>query len=83
LGGESLEHVAAAFRTALELAGPAGVAIGSDMDGGLRMALDAGGLPYLSSGLLAAGVSEGDVRGVLGGNALRLLRSTFPADQPR
>ena len=77
LGGETIEQAVASFVSALELAGSAGVAIGSDMDGGLRMVLDAGGLPLLTDGLLSAGVSEQVVGGVLGGNALRVLSGSL------
>jgi len=77
LGGESISDAVGAFQAALEACGPAGVAIGSDMDGGLRMVVDAAGLPALTEGLLAAGVAPDVVRGVLGQNALRLLRSTL------
>lgn len=79
LGGESIEHAVAAFSAALELAGEKGVAIGSDMDGGLRMIVDSAGLPLLTDGLLSAGWPTPTVQAVLGGNALRLLAGTFDA----
>lgn len=77
LGGASLEQAVAVFRHATAVAGAAGVGIGSDMDGGLRMLVDAAGLPRLSAAMLAAGTEEGELRAVLGGNALRLLEATF------
>jgi membrane dipeptidase len=74
LGGETIDDFVEAAELAIELAGPGGVAIGSDMDGGLRMVVDAAGLPLLTDGLLTAGIGPEIVRGMLGLNALRLLR---------
>ncbi|CAN5130883.1 hypothetical protein BH24CHL7_BH24CHL7_17300 [soil metagenome] len=79
LGGHSLEHATNAFRLALSVAGRHAVALGSDMDGGLRSVVDAAGLPLLTQHLLASGISDGDVRAVIGGNALRTLAGAFPA----
>lgn len=78
LGGDTVSAATASLVRAVDLAGPAGVAIGSDMDGGLRMVVDAAGLPRLTDGLLTAGIGPDVVRGVLGRNALRLLRSALP-----
>jgi membrane dipeptidase len=83
LGGDSIGRAAAAFDAALELAGESGVAIGSDMDGGLRMIVDSAGLPLLTDGLLSAGLPAATVRAVLGGNALRLLADTFERPERR
>ena len=55
------------------------VAIGSDMDGALKMLIDVQGVPALAETLLATGESPGVVRGVMGGNAARFLRSALPA----
>jgi membrane dipeptidase len=63
---------------ALEVAGPAHVGLGSDFDGVPcvpRGMDDAAHLPRLTYELLAAGQSEATVRGVLGGNLLRVLRA--------
>ena len=82
LGGERIEDAVAAFVAAVELAGPKGVAIGSDMDGGLRSVVDSAGLPRLTEGLLRAGLSEDVVRDVVGGNAVRLLRDGLRRREP-
>ena len=79
LGGDSMEHATNAFRLALSVAGRDAVALGSDMDGGLRSVVDAAGLPLLTQHLLASGVCDADVRAVMGGNALRVLAGAFPA----
>ncbi len=77
LGGEDLDAVGRAFDLALEIAGPEKVAIGSDMDGGLRMVVDAAGMPAVTDELLRRGHDSETVAAVMGGNALRVLRGTF------
>jgi microsomal dipeptidase-like Zn-dependent dipeptidase len=79
LGGAQLADGAAMIRRALAAAGEAHVAIGSDMDGALRMLIDAQGLPALADALLMSGVSADVVSDVLGGNAARFLRTALPA----
>jgi membrane dipeptidase len=77
LGGEDLAAVGEAFDLALELAGPENVAIGSDMDGGLRMVVDAAGMPAVTEELLRRGHDRETVAAVMGGNALRQLRQVI------
>lgn len=74
IGGRSMDHVVRAFAHAVELAGPERVALGSDFDGALRMPFDVTGLPALTQALLDAGLGREVVAGILGGNALRVLR---------
>ncbi|MGZ6259987.1 MAG: dipeptidase [Candidatus Limnocylindrales bacterium] len=75
VGGPSMASVVRAFEHAVELAGPEHVALGSDFDGALPMPFDVTGLPALTAALLAAGFGREIVAGILGGNALRVLRS--------
>jgi membrane dipeptidase len=79
LGGDTPADAAVHLKRAVEQAGAQGVAIGSDMDGGLRMVVDAAGLPRLTGELLACGLEPTVVRGILGANALRLLTAALPA----
>jgi len=74
VGGRSMDHVVRAFAHAVELLGPERVALGSDFDGALRMPFDVTGLPALTQALLDAGFGRDVVAGILGENALRLLR---------
>jgi microsomal dipeptidase-like Zn-dependent dipeptidase len=67
------------IRRLLELAGDDHVAIGSDMDGALKMLIDCEGLPALADTMLAAGFSETSIVAILGGNAARFLRSALPS----
>jgi membrane dipeptidase len=77
LGGDDLDAVGRAFDLALDIAGPENVAIGSDMDGGLRMVVDAAGMPALTDELLRRGHDPGTVAAVMGGNALTVLKQVF------
>ncbi len=79
LGGDSLDTLVDTIRFAIDELGPSHVAIGSDMDGGLRCVIDAAGVPMITDALLAAGVPETDVVAVMGANALRVLRGALPA----
>ena len=77
LGGNSLADAVATIRLAIDAVGEDGVAIGSDMDGALKMLIDIQGLPALTDALLEAGLSQPTAQGVLGGNAVALLRVTL------
>lgn len=79
LGGSTLEAAARTFALAVESAGEQNVALGSDMDGALRMLVDVEGLPALADALLGSGLDARVVESVLGGNAARLLRRALPA----
>lgn len=77
LGGTELSDAVGTIRLAVESAGEANVAIGSDMDGALRTVIDAAGLPALTDALLEAGIDTSVVEGVMGGNAVRLLNEAL------
>jgi membrane dipeptidase len=65
----------------LKVAGPDHVGIGADWDGGggVEGLDDVSALPAVSERLLAAGYQEHDVRNIMGGNLLRLLREVDAA----
>ncbi|MCU0664192.1 MAG: dipeptidase [Myxococcota bacterium] len=74
--GAGVSDVVAHLQRWKELGATTGIALGTDYGGivppsGLE---DASKLPTLSSALRAKGWSEGDLRGVLGGNAWRALK---------
>jgi membrane dipeptidase len=60
------------------LVGAEHVALGSDWDGDVMIQLLPEELPALTQGLLNAGLSQEEVRLVMGGNALRVLRAALP-----
>jgi microsomal dipeptidase-like Zn-dependent dipeptidase len=77
LGGSTLDAAVRTISLAVESAGAEHVAIGSDMDGALKMLIDVEGYPALADALLASGMGPEVVSSVLGGNAIRLLRRTL------
>ena len=67
---DHIEHIA-------EMAGIANVGIGSDFDGGEMLPVgleDVSGFPNLIAELLRRGYTDEDVRGIAGGNILRVMR---------
>ena len=75
--GPDATAVAKAIRHAVQVAGIDHVSLGSDFDGD-KMPFDATGLVQITDALLAEGFSEGEVRAIMGGNTVRLLRATLP-----
>lgn len=65
----------------LDVAGAEHVGLGADWDGGggVRGMMDVSNLPRISERLLREGYSEAQVRGVLGGNLLRVMRAVEAA----
>jgi microsomal dipeptidase-like Zn-dependent dipeptidase len=76
-GGDA-RAIARAVRHAVHLVGAEHVALGSDFDGAVRTPFDASGLARVTDALLEAGLSEDQVRAVMGESALRVLRQTLP-----
>lgn len=70
--------VARSIRHAVEVAGPDRVALGSDWDGATTVAFDAAQLPELTQALLDEGLTEEQIRGVMGENAIRFLLAQLP-----
>ncbi|HJP32316.1 MAG TPA: dipeptidase [Candidatus Latescibacteria bacterium] len=73
----SLDRLVEHFEHALEVAGGTSVGLGSDFDGGGDLLAHGGELPRITEALLARGLAEDVVRGILGANHLRLLRQTI------
>lgn len=64
---------------AVAVAGPAAVMLGSDWDGAVRVAVGPGQLGRLAAALLARGLEESVVAGVMGGNYVDFLLRSLPA----
>jgi membrane dipeptidase len=77
--GESVTDIVRSIRYAVDRAGITHVGLGSDYDGAVYVPFDAAGMAYLADALLKDGFSEQEVRLIMGGNVLRLLRQTLPA----
>lgn len=76
--GEHPKQIAAAIGYGIELVGEDHVALGSDFDGTVTTAIDASELAAITHYLLEAGVSESQIRKVMGGNMLSFLRRNLP-----
>jgi microsomal dipeptidase-like Zn-dependent dipeptidase len=70
--------IARSVKHAVRVAGAGSVALGSDWDGATTVAFDAAGLSRLTQALLDEGLSEDEVRGVMGENAIRFLLAALP-----
>lgn len=76
--GEHPEQIAAAIIYGINLLGEDHVALGSDFDGTVTTAIDASELAAITHYLLKAGVSEVQIRKVMGDNMLSFLRRNLP-----
>lgn len=56
------------------------MALGSDFDGSVLTPFDTTWLPLITAGLLADGFTEADIAMIMGGNVVRLLQTTLPAE---
>ena len=67
--------VARAMKHVRDLVGIEHVALGSDYDGATTVRFDTSQLVQVTQALMEAGFSEDEIRAVMGGNALRVLRA--------
>jgi len=82
----SPRSIAKAIRTVRDLVGVQYVALGSDFDGSTTTRFDASQLVQVAQALLDQGFSPDEIRAVMGGNALRVIRAglvPMPAPVPR
>jgi membrane dipeptidase len=71
--GTDAKAIARAVRHAITVAGADNVGLGSDFDGAVETPFDTAALVRLTDALLKEGLSEADIRKVMGENAARLL----------
>jgi microsomal dipeptidase-like Zn-dependent dipeptidase len=76
--GHDARAIARAIRAAIGLAGIEHVALGSDFDGAVEAPFDSAGSSQLTAALLDAGLTEEQIRRVMGENALAFLVSQLP-----
>lgn len=72
---DSPDGVARVIMAAIEAVGVDHVSLGSDYDGSVTVGFDTSELAALTDALLRAGATEAQVRAVMGGNMLRVLRA--------
>lgn len=66
--------VANAIKHVRDLVGIEYAALGSDFDGATTTRFDTSGVVHITQAMMAAGFSEAEIRAVMGGNALRVLK---------
>ena len=78
--GEGITAIADAIRYGIDQFGIDHIALGSDWDGSVTTPIDASQLPHLTQALLDKGLSEAEVRAVMGGNMARFLAEHLPPE---
>jgi len=76
--GQDAKSIATAIRYTVAVVGAEHVALGSDFDGAVTEPFDASGLVLITEALLQQGVSEHDIRLIMGENVARVLSQTLP-----
>ncbi len=69
----TVENIVKASQHAVQVAGAARVALGSDFDGATRTPFDTRGLAAITDGLLTAGMDQETIARVMGGNTRDFL----------
>jgi membrane dipeptidase len=76
--GTDVQAIARAIGHAVKVAGIDHVGLGSDFDGAVPEPFDTTGVLQITGALIAEGFSESEIRAVMGGNVIRLLRTQLP-----
>ncbi|PHS20682.1 MAG: peptidase M19 [Kangiella sp.] len=76
--GTTAKAVAKAIKYTVDLVGAKHVALGSDFEGAITAIFEVSGLPLVVQELLAMGMSEEDIRLVMGDNVKRVLLKNLP-----
>jgi microsomal dipeptidase-like Zn-dependent dipeptidase len=76
--GRDAGAIARAIRHAVGVVGVEHVALGSDFDGAVTEPFDTTGLVMITDALLRQGLSDEEIRKIMGGNALRFFRENLP-----
>lgn len=77
---DSPAGIARAIAHAVDVLGVEAVALGSDYDGSITATFDASELAALTHALLDAGMSEADIRAVMGENQIRFFLANLPEE---
>ncbi|MFV0386247.1 dipeptidase [Paracoccus sp. (in: a-proteobacteria)] len=78
--GKTPDDIAASVLAAIALVGADHVSLGSDYDGSVDVPFDTAHLAALTQALMDAGLSEPVIAKVMGGNMMRYLSETLPAE---
>jgi microsomal dipeptidase-like Zn-dependent dipeptidase len=74
----TVTEIAKAIKYGIELVGSQHIALGSDFDGATSVPFDAAHMVYLTQALLDFGLTEQQIKHVMGENMLRFLASQLP-----
>lgn len=77
---DSPAGVAGAIKAAIDLLGEDHVSLGSDYDGSVTVAFDASELAALTQALIDLGLTEAQIRKVMGENMVRVLRARLGSE---
>lgn len=78
---DSPDGIAATIKAAIAVVGEDHVSLGSDFDGSIRTSFDTSELAALTHALIDAGLTERQIRKVMGENMLRVLRARLAPAQ--
>ena len=76
--GVDADSVARAILYSVRVVGAEHLALGSDFDGATTMPFDVTGIPLITESLRKSGLSDHDLRLVMGENVVRVLSQTLP-----
>ena len=76
--GKGIDAIASASQYGVQRFGVGHIALGSDWDGSVTTPIDASQLPHLTQAQLDAGLTQTEVRAVLGDNMARFLAQHLP-----
>ena len=75
--GQDARAISRAIRYTVGVVGAEHVALGSDFDGATTMPFDVTGVPLITDALAKDGLSEREIRMVMGENVVRVLSQTL------
>lgn len=76
--GKNLQAVVKSIKHVLQIAGIDHVALGSDWDGSTYTPIDASQIGWLTNRLVENGLSESEIRKIMGENTIRFLMENLP-----
>jgi microsomal dipeptidase-like Zn-dependent dipeptidase len=76
--GKDAKAIVKAIRHVVDLVGVDYVGLGSDFDGAVTVPFDTTGVVQITDALLEDGLTEEEIRKIMGGNLLRVLKETLP-----
>ncbi|KAF0250139.1 MAG: peptidase M19 renal dipeptidase, partial [bacterium] len=76
--GKDAKAIVKAIRYVVDLVGVDYVALGSDFDGAVIVPFDTTGIVQITDTLLETGLTEKEIRKIMGGNLLRVLMESLP-----